>query len=68
MTPLPKGNIFIGFFAGHETTSVMLAFILIQLARHPEEQERVTSVLQGCQKPVCACLPLTALICRILTK
>ncbi|KAI9567141.1 cytochrome P450 [Boletus coccyginus] len=49
------GNIFIGFFAGHETTSVTLAFILIQLARHPEEQERlyrdVTSVLQGCPKP-----------------
>lgn len=72
MIPRPKGNIFIGFFASHETTSDALGFTFIQLARHPKEQERlyhdVASVLQGCPKPVCACLPLAALIYRILTK
>ena len=51
------GNIFLGYFAGHETTADTLAFILIQLAHHPEEQEQlyrhVTSIFQGCQSPVC---------------
>ncbi|KAH7906430.1 614/534 cytochrome P450 [Hygrophoropsis aurantiaca] len=49
------GNMFIGFFAGHETTANTLAFALILLARHPDEQDRlyshVKSVMKGHSVP-----------------
>ncbi|KAH7886569.1 614/534 cytochrome P450 [Phlebopus sp. FC_14] len=49
------GNIFIGFFAGHETTACTLAFTLILLARYPEIQEdlhrHITSILKGQTAP-----------------
>ncbi|KAG1728781.1 cytochrome P450 [Suillus lakei] len=52
---LNRRNIYLGFFAGHESTSVTLALILILLAQHLDEQERLysrtTSVLTSRSAP-----------------